>query len=403
MLTTEQTEYFNQILREIGISLGITKSQYDAAVASYQFVGQWLSRPDSSLSSLNPEILPQGSFLLGTMVRPVHEDDDLDIDLVCRLASKGIYWTQADVKRIVGEAIKEHATLKRMLDTEGRRCWTLLHREEAKFHMDILPAVINETFVQLLERKQMVNENDARDLAIRITDMLMYNYKTATDIADWLKSNPFGYALWFKARAALQQNRLFSLNEVIQPVPEFLEDKLPLQIIVQLLKRHRDIMFNGDCDKPISIIITTLAARAYGRQESLIEGLIAVVNTMENFIEDKLIAGQFIKWIGNPVNAEENYADKWVAEPQKQSNFYKWLRKLKTDLDSLLSQRGSNVQIVMSEIFGSRDVNKAFSDMGTRARQQRESGAMKMAAGTGIIGSIGRTTIPPHNPFGSRE
>lgn len=42
-----------------------------------------------------------------------------------------------------------------------------------------------------------------------------------------------------------------------------------LQRIVQILKRHRDIMFNGDEDKPISIIITTLASRAYRGETNL--------------------------------------------------------------------------------------------------------------------------------------
>lgn len=70
-------------------------------------------------------------------------------------------------------------------------------------------------------------------------------------------------------------------------------------------------MFNGDEDKPIPIIITTLAARAYNNQTNIIQGLIDVINIMENYIEERLDAhGRRIKWIGNPVNGEENFADK---------------------------------------------------------------------------------------------
>lgn len=72
------------------------------------------------------------------------------------------------------------------------------------------------------------------------------NYWTATDVAEWLKSNPFGYALWFKFRSQVGQTKLFSLDEAIKPIPPQQRQKLTLQIIVQLLKRHRDIMFNGD-------------------------------------------------------------------------------------------------------------------------------------------------------------
>src|SRR4051812_42158217 len=133
MLTTQQNQQFNEILKELGKNLDITQAQYEAAVTSYKFVGEWLSKPDSPLSPYQPEVLPQGSFLFGTMVRPIHDEDDLDIDLVCRLIGKRQAWTQYDLKQAVGNRLKMHGMLKQMLDEEGRRCWTLLHREEAKF------------------------------------------------------------------------------------------------------------------------------------------------------------------------------------------------------------------------------------------------------------------------------
>ena len=53
------------------------------------------------------------------------------------------------------------------------------------------------------------------------------------------------------------------LAESVRAVPKYQSNKTPLQRAVQILKRHRDIMFAGDEDKPVSIIITTLAAKAY--------------------------------------------------------------------------------------------------------------------------------------------
>ena len=60
-----------------------------------------------------------------------------------------------------------------------------------------------------------------------------------------------------------------------------------MQRIVQILKRHRDVMFKDDKDKPISIIITTLAANAYKGEDSLLEGLVNVISCMEPTIKDK--------------------------------------------------------------------------------------------------------------------
>ena len=46
-------------------------------------------------------------------------------------------------------------------------------------------------------------------------------------------------------------------------------------------------MFNGNKDKPISIIITTLAAKAYKGEANIIEGLYDVVHSMKNHIEER--------------------------------------------------------------------------------------------------------------------
>ena len=407
MLTPEQRKQFNEIFEELGKSLDITPTQYEAAVKSYEFVGDWLSRPESLLAPFKPEVLPQGSFLLGTMVKPVHDDDDLDVDLVCRLEGKKQAWTQYDLKKIVGDRLKDHETFKRMLDKEGRRCWTLVHRDSAKFHMDVLPAIVNQNFRILLEKSMSASElSNVAELAIRITDRLTPNYYTSPEPSTWLKSNPFGYAAWFKLRASLDIRKSFSLNEAVQPLPEYHEKKLPLQRITQILKRHRDIMFNGDEDKPISIIITTLAAIAYQQQTDVIDGLISVVHTMENFIEERYdhTLGRTIKWIANPVNAEENFADKWPLHPNKQSNFYKWLQHVKSDVANITGQRGLHrIQEALSNPFGPREVKTAFSNIGNAAMEQRESGIMKMAAGSGILSNVGRTNVPHHNNFGKDE
>jgi hypothetical protein len=406
-MTPEQSKQFNEIFDELGKSLDITRTQYDAAVASYQFVGDWLSRPESPLAPYKPEILPQGSFLHGTMVKPIHEDDDIDVDLVCRLLGKKSTWSQADLKKIVGDRLKAHETLKRMLEKEGRRCWTLAHREEARFHMDVLPAIISSGFMELLEKSMTYAEMEkAAELAIRITDNLTINYLTSSNPEEWLKSNPFGYAAWFNSKASLDFKKAIVLNEAVQPVPNYQQQKLPLQRIVQIYKRHRDIMFNGDEDKPISIIITTLAARAYQGQTDVFVAILAVAEAMANYIEERYDPKlkRMVKWISNPVNPEENFADKWPASPQKQQNFYKWLSQLRADLSNIVGQRGLyNIQEALANPFGRKTVNTTFSNIGERARQQRESGAMKMASGTGILGTIGRTSVPNHTNFGSNE
>lgn len=113
-------------------------------------------------------------------------------------------------------------------------------------------------------------------------------------------------------------------NVEIDQVPLY-QIKTPLQRTVQLLKRHRDVMYdklpqNRKDNAPISIIITTLAALAYNNEANIFDALNNIVSKMENYIEKD---GETYK-ILNPVMSEENFADKWNTEPAKAQEFFCW-------------------------------------------------------------------------------
>jgi hypothetical protein len=405
MLTKEQKEQFSEILEELGKTLDITKDQYDAAVKSYKYVGEWLSQDGSPLATYSPEILPQGSFLLQTMIRPIHEEDELDIDLVCKLEKIQASWTQFELKKIVGDRLKANGILTKLLILpDGRRCWTLQYAESAKFHLDVLPSVVATGYRTILEKAFSATDlSDTNILGIRITDKNTPNYRTSSNLHEWLKSNPFGYAIWFQDRCKILTREVRMMSEAIQPVPKYQTDKLPLQRVVQILKRHRDMMFNGDEHKPISIIITTLASRAYGKETDIIEALVNVVSKMRSQISDtNPFTGAVEKWVSNPVHAEENFADKWKEFPIRQTNFYKWLDAVELDVKNIVAQQGRGLQFIsesMVKPFGKDAITKAFSNYGANQLKKRESGAMKMAAGTGVLGSVG-STVKGHNFHG---
>lgn len=412
MLTVEQKKQFSEIFEELSNNLDISETQHNNAVKSYRAVGNWLAQEDSILAKYKLQILTQGSFLLGTVIQPINDTDDIDIDLVCELTGKNNDWTQNDLKRIVGERLEQNAIYKEMLDEEGRRCWTLKYRKESdnlkeKYHMDILPSIINEGYSMILEKTISDTDfNNLDDLAIRITDNESDNYDSDTNTDNWLKSNPFGYGKWFFNRAETSTLKTFSLNESIKPVPKYQPNKLPLQRAVQVLKRHRDIMFNGNEDKPISIIITTLSGKAYKQEENLIDAINNIINTMHNHIEERYDSdlNKTIKYIPNPVNEEENFADKWIEYPQRKTNFYLWLDKIKADFSEILS-KSQGLQFVnesMEKTFGKDLTTKTFNNYGERQRVNREKGNLKVSSLTGTIGSVG-TKIKNHNFYGAED
>jgi len=389
MLTIEEKREFIKIYEELSENLDITQTQYDTAVQSYQGVGAHLSKSDSLLSPYKPEILPQGSFLLGTMIRPINDCDELDVDLVCRLEGKKASWTQYDLKKIVGDRLNEHVTYSSLLEKEKRRCWTLKYAESSKYHMDILPAIVSTGHQIVLEKAfSHTGSIDFKKIAIRITDNENYNYKSETDPDYWNKSNPFGYAVWFQDRCNINIRKSIFLSENVNPLPKFQKEKLPLQRVVQLLKRHRDLMFNGDDHKPISIIITTLASRAYQKETDIISALENIIFHMENYIQEKYSKEhcRLIKWVENPVNEEENFADKWPDCREKEINFDKWLEKLKGDYKRSISSKGFyNIETSLSKMFGKDVSKKTFSNLAEKDYRTREQGKLYMNTGTGIL------------------
>lgn len=408
MENTEKQKQFNEIYEELSKNIDITETQYESAVRSYKSVGEWLSKSDSELAPFRPEILPQGSFLTGTMIRPIEDGETLDVDLVCRLEGKRPEWTQKDLKQIVGNRLKKNGTYGKMLDDEGRRCWTLLYEDSSKYHMDILPAIVSSGFTQVLEKAFSRNQfEQAEELAIRITDRFTYNFYSENSPNYWPKSNPFGYALWFQDRCNLTTRKAVLLNENVNPIPNYQKKKLPLQRVVQLLKRHRNIMFGDDEDKPISIIIATLSAKAYRKESDVISGFINVVKDLEFHIEERYSSqhDRIIKWVQNPVNPEENFADKWPENPRKEKCFYDWLNKLKTDLKTTQASRGVQLQESMALMFGKKEVAKTFSDLGNQAYRDRANGNLFMDPESGVLHRNPErgTIVKDHNFHGNKE
>lgn len=365
------SQQYSELLSEIGSSLDLTENQYRQIEDRYNAVAEHLSKDTSLIRAYQPDIVPQGSFLLGTMVKPIMEDDELDVDLVCRLKGKDKNWAQHHLKEEVGDQIKSDETYRKMLKSfeGGRRCWTLNYAEDTKFHMDILPAIINPEHFAILEKRfSDLTSSDLETLSIRITDNTLSNYHTEINAINWLKSNPFGYNGWFRERMRTRSQRVL-LAESVKPLPKYLKDKSPLQRAIQILKRHRDIMFGCDEHKPISIIITTLAALTYNGELDVVEALQNILKGMRSHIKSvySIIHNRDVPFIGNPVNSHENFADRWQDHSQKEENFHAWVDKAQLDFSVLQGQDATTVYRILKSILGTRAVNEAFRNTGLQS------------------------------------
>ena len=237
-------DLLNRLLIAGAKELDLTPTQHARAVGHYEAVGEYLAERGSPLECYSPVVFAQGSMAIGTATKPVGRDE-FDLDLMCRLLIQ-FSANPAEVKRIVGKRLQDHDTYRRML-REKNRCWRLVYAGE--FHMDIIPGIPDpqgQTETALL----------VPDRALRC----------------WKETDPKGYAAWFVTRAKITIFAKEAIRAEVEPAPSQPDEqrKLPLQVIVQLLKRHRDLMFVDDEDAPISIIITTLAAHAYDGAQSTV-------------------------------------------------------------------------------------------------------------------------------------
>ena len=393
----------DKILVAVVKSLDITRTQFENLSQSYNAVGKYLES-DPIFEPYHPIVTPQGSLRLGTIIQPVNDGDDLDVDLVYRLLGKSTNWTQSDIKRLVGKRLKEHGIYREMLDKEGRRCWTLLYRQESNnakehYHMDILPCVADKEHNNTLRSVLTANYSpeNVKRVAICITDKKSADYFTSTDTNTWLKSNPDGYAIWFASRCKNTTEIRENILNAIMPIGQYVEDKTILQRIVQLLKRHRDIMFGDDDEKPISIIITTLAGRAYNGETCLFDGLCNIIDNMERYIH--LEGGTYV--VNNPVNPKENFADKWAECPKKKEKFFAWLSNLKLLKANLIHLKGLQLRETLSVAFGKRPVQNVFDELTTRHKEDASTGKLRVAS-TGMLGVVG-TTLNASNTFFGEE
>lgn len=351
--------HVTEIFDDLASAIQVPQRQYESAERSYNSVGRWLHRENSALRSADPQVYVQGSFRLGTAIRPLTNTDEYDLDLVCELSLSKNTHTQAEVKQLLGAEMNAYAQSQGMNEpVESRRCWTLDYSDEAQFHMDTLPA-IPDPAGQRSMLKQHGHTSEWSGTAIAITD---WNHPTYREYCNsWPHSNPKGYASWLWSRMATvfrAHREALALREQasIEDIPEY-RVQTPLQKAVKILKRHRDIRFQDTPDdKPISIILTTLAGHAYREETTTADALFAIISEMEKYITYH----DGHPWIGNPTDPRENFADRWRQHPERHRAFTEWLEIARADF-AAAADTGSRrkAEATLKQRFGNGVIEEA--------------------------------------------
>ena len=125
--------------------------------------------------------------------------------------------------------------------------------------------------------------------------------------------------------------------------------------------------------------------------------LVDVAGRMPDLIEDR--GG--VLWIPNPVQPEENFADRWRRHPERAEHFFDWVRRAHRDFTGFGEERGlDRVVTKLAESFGAGPARRAGDGTGITVRTAREDGLLGMSAGTCMLGAARSRAVPRHTFHG---
>lgn len=365
--------------------LDISPTMYKNAVEKYESISKYLEN-----NGIEANMYPQGSFALGTVVRPNAKkvDASYDLDFICQIKSTRDDISANDLwKNVKNVLVSSDLYGGKLVIYE--KCFTIEYADinSVGFAIDIVPAV-DESYTTK-QRLRVISENQ------ELIETAIATAKYCDGEYGWSTNNPKGYRTWFQVInapfmiASRDQYRqlLFETNRSIyasvEDIPEGLE-RSAVQRVIQILKYHRDIHYskfeNGDDTKPISAIINTLVAQIaksvspvasvfdllryvlsefaiYGEYQIIAENAFAQRYQGKNVI--KRVGGTWI--IKNPANPEDNLADKWNQDRSIPLRFFAWVKAVREDLLDSLEMSDGDFRARVENAFGQRTVENAWS------------------------------------------
>jgi hypothetical protein len=355
-----QLESWEIVLLRAAHQMSLSKSQYKLIADRYAVLQDILSAATDPLLR-DAHIFVQGSIRLKTTLKPAPEATDdmatIDADAVVWLPNASVT-DSAAVLKAIETRFREGVRVEAPIESLRRGIRIVYADENPGFHIDITPA-----------RCAPGNGHEKGEGKLQVPDREM----------GWKASSPIPYAQWLEL-AAEQEIQLTGREElfkrhVVMDLAEATQDPLPdydayidgnpLRAAIKLLKRHRDewaIRMGKESVRPISAVITTLAAQAYAeialesqqRSYRPIEAIMEIVARMPKFIQREGNAC----FVCNPKDSGENFAEKW-NRPGGEGEAYRrafdgWHTAALQDIRMGLRDFGSTKAFVaaMNESFG---------------------------------------------------
>ena len=377
LISASKTELLDDILFRVCEILQLSPTQYALAEKHYKAICNWLDAEDSPLNPFRPDLYPQGSVALGTTVKP-KVGDEYDVDLVCQLNVN-----HRSIPRpillldLIEKRMRQSGAYEWKLERK-RRCLRVNYEHD--FHLDILPAC---------------PDPESGETCLVVPDR---------EDSKWRASNPKGFIKWFRGRGALlpatfSQKAMDSATPL--PRPQAAEDKNPLQLSVQLIKRWRDRHFGNTPDlAPVSIVLTTLMGDHYRGEQSVSSNLVASADSILRSLPPE---GRLV--VPNPSHPQEDLSERW-ADTARYDAFVSGLKTFRRKIAELIQAEDLGRQsALLQDLFGETVTKAAFAEQGRSIQEARELRKIGVQRSGGIVSlaTAAATPVPRNTFYGDRR
>ena len=375
MSILERQKDFLSIVEKLDISPTLFKN----AQSKYEALAAFLEQ-----HGIEATIYPQGSFALGTVTRPIQKADNpsYDLDCICQVSGTKSEYTPSGLRELIEKTLKGNDTYGGKL-VKWEECFTIEYADinGVSFSIDLVPAVSDSD----AEKAVLITKGLTPQIVVTSIAIPRQNSEKSYR---WISNNPKGFKKWFDDinDSFLMYAPKFAEHGIIESASV---EELPnevrrsaLQRVIQILKYQRDAYYtkltNGDELKPISALITTIAARIASKYPkkncSVFELLEYVLNRLEMCIhqtemtfeqyalrydDSPVLSYKNGKWtVPNPADPDDNLANKWNEDDRIPKNFFKWVTAIKKDLFEVLTQKDDNqFGVVLENSFANYDPN----------------------------------------------
>jgi hypothetical protein len=382
------------MLADIAIRIQLTPTDYQAAIAHYEAINEWIDRDESPLHGRVQLLYPQGGFMIGATTARHSTDAEFDIDIMAQIDWPANIDPEIALSTLHAAIRGEHGSRYCEKTERKTRCSTVHY---ADMHLDLTPAV------RLVQREEKTS--------------YIFNSKpsNAREPKLTLFANPHGFGQWFLKntppeevfslyveKAALDHDRArlrimekADADRVPEQLPAYRKSRAVISL--QLIKRWRNLAYDQRHAKlrlPPSVLLAYYVALHANQTSTLADELIHQVECIIAALDAAARSSRTVQE-SNPLCSEDELTDRWPADLAEQRAFIDELKAFAAQLYRLRDGVPlAEMQHILEGLFGERPARDAVRKYTGQYVDDNNAGKGFHILREGSIPALGSVAVP---------